>query len=124
MRLREMIGLAAGCLLTASPLLAQTDYPLTADSQHQAGVPVGVVTQHSWTSKIFPGTVRDYWVYVPAQYKPEVPAAVMVFQDGGGFVGEQGRWRVPIVFDNLIHEAPAVLEDHHRRGDLGFVLGG
>jgi enterochelin esterase-like enzyme len=98
-----MIGLAGG-LLAASGLLAQTDYPLTADSQRQPGVPAGVVTQHSWTSRIFPGTVRDYWVYVPAQYKPEVPAAVMVFQDGGGFVGEQGRWRVPIVFDNLIHK--------------------
>ncbi len=104
MRLREMIGLAAGCLLMASRLLAQTDYPLTADSLRQPGVPAGVVTQHSWKSTIFPGTVRDYWVYVPAQYEPAVPAAVMVFQDGGGFVGEQGRWRVPIVFDNLIHK--------------------
>jgi len=31
------------------------------------GVPVGVVTQHKWESKIFGGTVRDYWIYVPAQ---------------------------------------------------------
>ena len=99
------IGLAVGCLLTASRLTAQTEYPLTADHERHPGVPAGVVTQHSWKSTIFPGTVRDYWVYVPAQYKPEVPAAVMVFQDGGGFVGEQGRWRAPVVFDNLIHKA-------------------
>ncbi len=105
MRLREVSRLAVGCLLSTSPLVAQTDYPLTADSERHPGVPAGVVTQHSWTSTIFPGTVRDYWVYVPAQYKPEVPAAVMVFQDGGGFVGEQGRWRVPVVFDNLIQKA-------------------
>lgn len=104
MRLREFIGLAGSGLLTASRLLAQTDYPLSADSQRQPGVPAGVVTRHSWTSTVFPGTVRDYWVYVPAQYKPQTPAAVMVFQDGGGFVGEQGRWRVPIVFDNLIQK--------------------
>ena len=41
-------------------------------------------------------------MYVPAQYLPSVPAAVMVFQDGGRFVAEDGRWRLPIVFDNLI----------------------
>jgi len=26
----------------------------------------------------------------------------MIFQDGGGFVKEDGAWRVPVVFDNLI----------------------
>src|ERR1039457_134278 len=30
------------------------------DSQHHDGVPRGSVTQYSWTSKIFPGTTRDY----------------------------------------------------------------
>jgi sugar lactone lactonase YvrE/enterochelin esterase-like enzyme len=28
----------------------------------------------------------------------------MIFQDGGGYVAEDGRWRVPVVFDNLIHK--------------------
>jgi len=56
-----------------------------------------------WTSTVFPGTQRDYWVYVPAQYRADTPAAVMVFQDGGRFVAEDGRWRIPVVFDNLIH---------------------
>lgn len=28
----------------------------------------------------------------------------MVFQDGGGYVNEEGSFRVPIVFDNLIHQ--------------------
>jgi enterochelin esterase family protein len=28
----------------------------------------------------------------------------MIFQDGAGYVAEDGRWRVPIVFDNLIHK--------------------
>jgi gluconolactonase len=62
----------------------------------------GTITQHQWTSKIFPGTVRDYWVYVPAQYNASKPACVMVFQDGGGFVGEKSPWRAPAVFDALI----------------------
>jgi enterochelin esterase-like enzyme len=39
---------------------------------------------------------------VPAQYKPEQPANVMVFCDGGGFVKADGQFRVPVVFDNLI----------------------
>ena len=38
-----------------------------------------------WESKIFAGTRRDWWVYVPAQYTAENPAAVMVFQDGAGY---------------------------------------
>src|SRR5205823_13888658 len=46
-------------------------------------------------SKIFPGTVRDYWIYVPAQYTGEKPACVYVGQDGIGF-------KAPTVFDNLI----------------------
>jgi enterochelin esterase family protein len=79
-------------------------YRLGPDSQVQADVPRGTVTKHTWTSTIYPGTVRDYWVYVPAQYDPATPAAVMVFQDGGGYVREDGSWRVPVVFDNLIHK--------------------
>lgn len=92
--------------------LAQT-YPLTVDSQRQAGVPEGKVTKHSWVSKIFPGTVRDYWVYVPAQYTGAKPACVMIFQDGAGWVGtdEKSRFRGPVVMDNLIHkgEMPVTL---------------
>jgi enterochelin esterase family protein len=80
------------------------DYQLGPDSRRQSGVPEGKVTKHSWTSTIFPGTVRDYWVYVPAQYDPAHPACVMVFQDGGGYASETGQFRVPIVFDNLIHK--------------------
>ena len=90
-------------LAMGATLLAQ-EYSLGPDSQRQKDVPQGKVTKHTWTSKIFPGTVRDYWVYVPAQYQAEKPACVMVFQDGGGFVSEEGAWRAPAVLDNLIHK--------------------
>jgi enterochelin esterase-like enzyme/sugar lactone lactonase YvrE len=80
------------------------EYVLGADSQPQPGVPQGEVTKHSWTSRIFPGTVRDYWVYVPRQYDPSRPAPVMVFQDGANYINKDGSWRVPVVFDNLIHK--------------------
>jgi enterochelin esterase family protein len=54
-------------------------------------------------SAVFPATHRDYWVYVPQQYDPATPAAVMVFQDGHAYLSEDGWFRVPVVFDNLIH---------------------
>jgi sugar lactone lactonase YvrE/enterochelin esterase-like enzyme len=90
--------------LLAAGILAADEYTLGPDSQRHDGVPRGSVTQYSWTSKTYPGTVRDYWVYVPAQYDAAKPAAVMIFQDGGGFVKEDGGWRVPVVFDNLIQQ--------------------
>lgn len=79
------------------------DYVLGPDSQRHEGVPRGTVTQKTWSSEVFGGTVRDYWLYVPAQYQSETPAAVMVFQDGGTYVSEDGQFRTPVVFDNLIH---------------------
>ena len=87
-------------------------YPLGPDSHRQPGVPQGVVTKHEWHSTIFPGTVRPYWVYVPAQYSPDKPANVMVFQDGAAYANEagkiyagaEGEIRAPVVFDNLIHQ--------------------
>lgn len=66
-------------------------------------VPHGKVEQMPpWESKIFANTIRDWSIYVPAQYKPEQPAALMVFQDGEGMRNVNGKWRIPVVFDNLI----------------------
>ena len=107
------LALAAGLLvLLSSSIPAQDNYKPGPDSQVQQGVPRGTVTQHKWTSqKIFPGTVRDYWLYVPQQYDGKTPAAVMVFQDGGSYVNTKRSFRVPTVFDNLIHqgEMPATI---------------
>jgi len=73
-------------------------YETHPDSREQAGVPKGTVKQMPrWESQVFSGTTRDWWMYVPAQYDPAVPAAVMVFQDGAG-----PKDYVPTVFDNLI----------------------
>ncbi len=76
------------------------------DSERHEGVPRGRVTKSTWISQggMFPGMERDYWVYVPAQYTASKPACLMVFQDGGGAINESGDFRVPIVFDNLIHQ--------------------
>lgn len=90
----------------SSPVDERKLYPLGPDSQRQEGVPKGTVTAWKWKSNVFARTERDCWTYVPAQYDKGKPAAVMVFQDGGGYVNdkENGQHRVPIVFDNLIHK--------------------
>lgn len=75
------------------------------DSKEQKDVPRGkVIKMPAWKSKVFPGTVRDWWVYVPAQYDGKTPAAVMVFQDGVWYQNTKGDFRIPTVFDNLIHK--------------------
>jgi enterochelin esterase family protein len=98
-------------LAISTAIRAADDYKFGPDSERQTGVPEGKITQHKWTSKIFPGTERDYWVYVPAQYDGKSPACVMVFQDGGNYQNPKGQFRVPIVLDNLIHkkEVPVII---------------
>ncbi len=92
-------------LAFGSLAIAHDVYELGPDSKRRDGVPEGKVTKHAFTSKrAFPGTEREYWVYVPAQYKADEPACVMVFQDGQWYVDGERDFRVPIVFDNLIHK--------------------
>ncbi|MHA3773273.1 alpha/beta hydrolase [Verrucomicrobiota bacterium sgz303538] len=101
-------------------------YKLGSDSQPQPGVPQGKVTEYEWSdSKIYPGTVRKYWVYVPAQYDGTKPAALMVFQDGGGYTKRDGSWRVPVVFDNLIYkkEMPVTVAVFINPGDTPLKPG-
>lgn len=83
---------------------SQETYTYTEDSERHEGVPQGTVTKYTWKSAIFDGNFREYYVYVPAQYDPSQPAALMVFQDGHAYVKEDGDFRVPIVFDNLINK--------------------
>jgi enterochelin esterase-like enzyme len=95
----------SGKKVGGGPLEVYLTHP---DSKEQPGVPKGTVRQMPpWKSKIFEGTTRDWWIYVPAQYKPENPACVMVFQDGQG-----PKNYVPTVFDNLIH-----------KGDMPITVG-
>lgn len=86
-------------------IVDDSQYQLGQDSQRQAGVPEGKIEQHTFTnSKVFPETRRHYSVYVPAQYDGSKPACLMVFQDGHAYEAVDGQFRVPIVFDNLIHK--------------------
>jgi enterochelin esterase-like enzyme len=68
----------------------------------QPGVPMGKLSEKiTHTGKIYDGMENDYWIYVPAQYDSKVPAALMVFQDGGGYIDRE-RSRTLDVIDNLI----------------------
>lgn len=92
-------------LLALSVVSNAEEYVLTGDSLVQEGVPQGTVTKHTWdTSEVYPGTTREYWVYVPAQYDDARPACVMVYQDGASYVSAKGPYRTTTVFDNLIHK--------------------
>ncbi len=67
--------------------------------------PRGEVTQYTFSkSTIFPGTTRDYWLYIPKQYDPKTPACLHVHQDGV-------QLNAPAVLDELIHngEIPPVI---------------
>jgi len=99
----RLAGLILSLCVPVALLHAKDTYQPGPDSMEQPGIPRGTVTKYTWKSKIFPGTVRDFWVYVPAQYDG-TPACVMVFQDGGSYANPKGDFRVPVVFDNLIHK--------------------
>jgi len=75
------------------------------ESYQQPGVPSGTLSEKiTHTSKIYDGMKSDYWIYVPAEYKPDTPAALMVFQDGGGYTDRNGNNPTLNVIDNLIAE--------------------
>lgn len=81
------------------------DYTLGADSMPKQGVPQGQVIDRTFAdSKVFPGTIRHYSIYVPKQYDGKTPAALMVFQDGHAYVNPNGQFRATVVMDNLIAE--------------------
>lgn len=88
------------CLLLQISVFGQSDveqYPVDSASVPHTGVPRGKILKFTFEqSKIFPGTWREYWVYIPEQYQPDKPACVFVCQDGI-------QWMAPTVFDNLIY---------------------
>lgn len=76
-------------------------YPVPPESIVQDGVPKG--TTHGpfeLRSRVFPGTVREYWVYVPVQYDAQHPPCLMLVQDG---ISRADDWKLTTVLDNLIH---------------------
>ena len=47
------------------------------------GIQAGCVIPHlGFRSEVYPGTTRNWWVYVPSQYDPLRQCTLLVFQDG------------------------------------------
>jgi gluconolactonase len=105
---RRSVSLGSGVLISISVVMCMSArlgnsssvvgaVVSAAQTRDGRDIPRGTLTHHRWTeSRIFPGTERDYWVYVPAQYDGARPACVMVFQDGGA------ESKVPGILDQLI----------------------
>jgi enterochelin esterase-like enzyme len=87
-------------------------YHIGPDSLAEEGVPKGEIRgPFSLPSQAYPGTQHTYWIYVPAQYSPSVPASLMIFQDGQAFKNPDGNLRANNVMDNLIYrrEIPVMI---------------
>jgi enterochelin esterase family protein len=98
---------------SAAPERKPGDYPLTADSLPHPDAPKGRLEgPFAFHSRLIPHTVRRYWIFVPAQYRAEKPASVLVFQDGQRATNPEGSLRVPTVLENLI-----------QRGDIPVTIG-
>ena len=108
--MRQIVAALLLAAVLACPAAAQAqdsrtpgDYPLTADSLVRPGVAQGRLEgPFEFRAAAFPGTVRRYWVYVPAGYDPAQPPNLLVFQDGQRATNPAGALRVPAVLDNLI----------------------
>lgn len=91
----------------------RTGLELTPDHFPQEGVPKGELRgPFNFHSKIIEGTVRQYWLFIPAQYEASNPASVLVFQDGFRATNPKGSIRAPQVMENLI-----------ARGDIPVTIG-
>jgi enterochelin esterase family protein len=95
-------------------------------SYQQPGVPSGALSPKLFhTSKIYDGMKCEYWIYVPAQYDPHTSAALMVFQDGGGYLDRDGNNPALNVIDNLIAQKkiPVMIAVFINPGDIETAPG-
>ena len=89
-----------------------SQYRMNPDAQVHEGAAKGEVKGPSVMKSVgYPGTQKTYWVYVPAQYDPKTPTALMVLQDGQAMKQENGEIRAQTVMDNLIYrrEIPTMI---------------
>lgn len=84
------LAIAASWMASSAVLLPQQPTPTP-------GVSGEVIKGEFSESKVYPGTWREYWVYIPKGLDRSKPAPVMVFQDGI-------QYNAPKVLDQLIEE--------------------
>ena len=94
----------------AGSLSIDEPYSPGSDAQLCEGVPSGLLSARTCApGRIYPGVAHAYTVYVSAQVTAGRPAALLVFQDGDRYLGDEAR--APVVIDNLVAQGampPAV----------------
>jgi enterochelin esterase-like enzyme len=97
------------------------------DSYAQPGVPQGKLSEKIlFTSRIYDGMQSAYWIYVPPQYDPQMPAALMVWQDGHFYKDrDSATFRLLDVIDNLIYQKriPVMIQVLTSPGDVSMAPG-
>src|SRR4051795_13012150 len=86
------------------PLGNRSDVPgYNPDSYPKPGIPQGKLSEkHVVISKVYDGMKADYWYYASPGVDPNVPAPLMVWQDGQGLIGEYSQQRLFTVTENLV----------------------
>ena len=75
------------------------------DSYSKPGVPRGKLGEkQTIVSRLYDGMKADYWVYASPGVDPNVPAPLMVWQDGQGLIGTYSGLRLFTVTENLIDQ--------------------
>lgn len=73
------------------------------DSYPKPGVPRGKLSdRHTIVSRIYDGMSASYWIYASPGVDANVPAALMVWQDGQNLTGEYSGLRLATVTENLV----------------------
>ncbi|HEY0758463.1 MAG TPA: alpha/beta hydrolase-fold protein [Acidisarcina sp.] len=135
LKLRLLLALLASTVLATGTAQTPERLPspaaapppsLTADSLPQPGVPEGTLSPRlSLSSHIYDGMQTEYWIYAPAQYDPKKPAALMVFQDGSGYLERKGDHPALNVIDNLTAQGriPVMIAVFINPGDISASPG-
>ena len=102
---RPLLVLCCAFTTIGSAQESRTGLELTPDHLPIADAPRGRLEgPFEFHSEIIAGTVRQYWIFVPARYTGDEPAALGVFQDGQRATNPEGPIRAPQVLENLIHD--------------------
>ncbi len=120
-------GVVASGLLAQAPPTVSAPAPAPAVAVAAApAAPQGTLSpKQTITSKIYDGMVSDYWTYAPAGYDPSKPAALMVFQDGEGYLDRKGDHAALNVIDQLIaaKKIPMLIAVFINPGDIAGAPG-
>ncbi len=105
-KMRTGVTYSIHFLADGQPAGPRTDVPgYNPDSYSQLGVPKGQLSEKKVIlSKLYPGMTSEYWIYVSPGYDPATGAALMVWQDGQGLIGEHSSMRLFTVTENLVHQ--------------------